>query len=562
MKLVEIIRTSDTSDETYKICLNFGEKLGKTCITCKDTFGFVVNRLIIPYTAEAMRMHERGDASIKDIDIAMKLGAGYPMGPFELSDLVGLDTFIRALAAFERCEPNNPLFKPVQLIQKYMSNLKLPPIQKPTQRRSYAGFPTAQASAANFANSFQLLVTAPSSSSSSTSSATPYNTSGETMANDKIPKGYVNMTHQVAGHTVHVGTDEIGLLKSIDDGSVLKPGGSQWCAAREIKFYEQLLTSTDPAVLPLKEFVPEYRGTQTLTIGNKTINFIKLQDLTHGMLEPCIIDIKIGRQTWDPLATDAKKEAEASKYQQCKTTVGFCIPGFQTYHLISNTYKKFGRDYGKKLNQNTVTDALKMFLNGDSGLNRQLVTSILTSLWAIQSWMRKQKNYRFYSTSILIVYDARKLRQVIESQRRQSPKSFPSALEVGNRKSGGASPTDLSPTGNNLNRTLSDDGDTLSELPKSLPKQVYKKIQRSRSSTNNYEQEMRNMRNNYHQMLDDLVGAYDGKKEWVFVKMIDFAHTFNTNELNETQANGLDLNYLDGIEHLCSIFEEFLKMCE
>lgn len=70
------------------------------------------------------------------------------------------------------------------------------------------------------------------------------------------------------------------------------------------------------------------------------------------------------------------------------------------------------------------------------------------------------------------------------------------------------------------------------------------------------------MKHNYQQMLDNLVGAYDGMKEWVHVKMIDFAHTFSSSELPDSQAAGLDLNYLDGIEHLCSIFEEFLKMCE
>jgi inositol-polyphosphate multikinase len=231
-----------------------------------------------------------------------------------------------------------------------MSQLKLPPYQK-SQRKSYAGFPVqsgtnATSPTSNFATSFQLLVTAPTSSSPN----------GSAMSNDKIPSGYLHMEHQVAGHKVHVGIDEIGMLKSIDDGSVLKPGGLPMCAAREIKFYEQLLTSTDPNVLPLREFTPEYRGTQTLNVGNKTVNFIKLRDLTHGMLEPCIIDIKIGRRTWDWLATDQKKEAEESKYQGCKKTVGFCIPGFQTFHIASNSYKKYGRDYGKKLNENTVKD--------------------------------------------------------------------------------------------------------------------------------------------------------------------------------------------------------------
>jgi hypothetical protein len=96
-----------------------------------------------------------------------------------------------------------------------MSHLKLPPYQK-SQRRSYAGFPSSQSTAqSNFSTSFQLVVTAP----------TANNTSGPKMANDKIPVGYTPMDHHVAGHKFHVGSEEIGMLKYSEDGSVLKPGG-------------------------------------------------------------------------------------------------------------------------------------------------------------------------------------------------------------------------------------------------------------------------------------------------------------------------------------------------
>lgn len=92
MKLLEVVRIPETSDETYKAMMEFGKKTNKTCITCKDTPGFVVNRLLVSILSEAARMLDRGDASARDIDTAMKLGAGHPMGPLELCDYVGLDT--------------------------------------------------------------------------------------------------------------------------------------------------------------------------------------------------------------------------------------------------------------------------------------------------------------------------------------------------------------------------------------------------------------------------------------------------------------------------------------
>jgi len=92
MKLVEIIRTPETSEETLNRLTSLCQQIGKTPVNCKDTPGFIVNRLLVPYLLEAMRMLERGEANAEDIDTAMKLGAGHPMGPIALSDYVGLDT--------------------------------------------------------------------------------------------------------------------------------------------------------------------------------------------------------------------------------------------------------------------------------------------------------------------------------------------------------------------------------------------------------------------------------------------------------------------------------------
>jgi len=92
MKLVEVVRTIATSDQVFETAVEFGKSLGKVPVRTSDKTGFIVNRLLVPYLLDAIRAYEEGVGSIPDIDNAMKLGCGYPMGPFTLLDFVGLDT--------------------------------------------------------------------------------------------------------------------------------------------------------------------------------------------------------------------------------------------------------------------------------------------------------------------------------------------------------------------------------------------------------------------------------------------------------------------------------------
>lgn len=95
MKLVEVVRTIATSDETFDRAYAFAEALGKVPIAAKDNSGFVVNLLLVPYMLDAIRQLERGVATVADIDTGMALGCGYPMGPFLLCDFVGIDTLYK-----------------------------------------------------------------------------------------------------------------------------------------------------------------------------------------------------------------------------------------------------------------------------------------------------------------------------------------------------------------------------------------------------------------------------------------------------------------------------------
>ena len=117
MKLVEIIRALPTGEAAYERARGFVEQLGKTAVAAKDTPGFVVNRLLVPYLLDAVRLLESGIASREDIDNGMKLGCGYPMGPLTLLDFVGLDTtYYIANIMFE--EFRQPSFAPPPLLKR------------------------------------------------------------------------------------------------------------------------------------------------------------------------------------------------------------------------------------------------------------------------------------------------------------------------------------------------------------------------------------------------------------------------------------------------------------
>jgi len=136
MKLVEVIRALTTSDDTYQTVFAFAQSLGKEPITAPDRPGFIVNRLLVPYLLDAIRAYENGVGTIEDMDKGMKLGCGYPMGPFTLLDFVGLDTtYYIANIMFE--EFREPAYAPPPLLKRMVLAGRL-------GRKSGRGFYTYQ----------------------------------------------------------------------------------------------------------------------------------------------------------------------------------------------------------------------------------------------------------------------------------------------------------------------------------------------------------------------------------------------------------------------------------
>ncbi|HET6790046.1 MAG TPA: 3-hydroxybutyryl-CoA dehydrogenase [Actinomycetota bacterium] len=126
MALLELTPSTDTTEETYELVRAFGtDVLGKTCVRSGDQAGFIVNRLLIPYLFDAIRLYASGFASREDIDTAMRLGLAHPMGPLTLSDLIGLDTLLAIGQVLREAFPEDPRYEAPALLRDLVKQGKL-----------------------------------------------------------------------------------------------------------------------------------------------------------------------------------------------------------------------------------------------------------------------------------------------------------------------------------------------------------------------------------------------------------------------------------------------------
>lgn len=120
MKLVEVVRGLATDDNTYNAIVALGQRFGKQMVTAKDIPGFIVNRLLIPFLNEACFALQESLGSVDDIDVGVKLGLNHPMGPFELADLIGLDTCL-AISEVLHAELGDDKYRPAPLLRQYVA---------------------------------------------------------------------------------------------------------------------------------------------------------------------------------------------------------------------------------------------------------------------------------------------------------------------------------------------------------------------------------------------------------------------------------------------------------
>eukprot|EP01125_Pyxidicula_operculata_P007815 TRINITY_DN2645_c0_g1_i1.p1 TRINITY_DN2645_c0_g1~~TRINITY_DN2645_c0_g1_i1.p1 ORF type:complete len:524 (+),score=61.34 TRINITY_DN2645_c0_g1_i1:65-1636(+) len=200
-------------------------------------------------------------------------------------------------------------------------------------------------------------------------------------------------TNQAAGHAGEILKDGNKLLKLYSE--------NEW------KMYE-IFTHRSPCVIPL-QIIPKYYGrtTRKSEVDDNIINnFIIMEDLTYGLTKPCIMDIKMGRMTYEPNAP-AKKKLEQSTLDRMSTTagLGFRICGFRAYQHATDSYVVKDKPWGMSVTVDTMNLAMKAFIQNGAEIRYDVMEEVSKLLVDIENWFKAQTNFRFYGSSLLIIYD-------------------------------------------------------------------------------------------------------------------------------------------------------------
>ncbi|KAM8774273.1 inositol polyphosphate multikinase isoform 2-T2 [Rhynchonycteris naso] len=352
--------------------------------------------------------------------------------------------------------------------------------------------------------------------------------------------GCVPLSHQVAGHMY--GKDKVGILQH-PDGTVLKQLQPPPRGPRELEFYNMVNAAdcTDGVLLQLRKYLPKYYGIWSPPTAPNDL-YLKLEDVTHKFNKPCIMDVKIGRKSYDPFAS-------SEKIQQ------------QVYHVHSDSYETQNQHYGRSLTKETLKDGVSRFFHNGFCIRKDAVAASIQKIESILQWFESQKQLNFYASSLLFVYEGSSQPITTKSSDRTLAEKFLSKRQL--------SDADVLEYNNNF-RVLSStmNGKIEASVGRSFSKmyarhrKMYSKKHHSQTSlkVENIEQD-----NGWKSLSQEhLNGNVLSQLEKVFyhlptgcqeiaeveVRMIDFAHVFPSNTIDE--------GYVYGLKHLITVLQSIL----
>ncbi|XP_051273113.1 inositol polyphosphate multikinase [Dicentrarchus labrax] len=214
--------------------------------------------------------------------------------------------------------------------------------------------------------------------------------------------GCVPLSHQVAGHKF--GVDKVGILQH-PDGTVLKQLQPPPRGPREMQFYSMVYAEDccDPCLFELQNHLPKYYGTWSSPDSPNDL-YLKLEDVTRRFVKPCIMDVKLGQRSYDPFASQEKREQQIRKYPLMEE-IGFLVLGMRVYKVCSDTFDSYDQHYGRGLVQDTIKDGLAKFFHNGVSLRKDAVSASICRVQRILRWFESQHQLTFYASSLLFVYE-------------------------------------------------------------------------------------------------------------------------------------------------------------
>ncbi|CAI5682686.1 unnamed protein product [Oreochromis niloticus] len=214
--------------------------------------------------------------------------------------------------------------------------------------------------------------------------------------------GCVPLSHQVAGHKY--GVDKVGILQH-PDGTVLKQLQPPPRGPREMQFYSMVYAEDccDPCLLELQTYLPRYYGTWSSPDRPNDL-YLKLEDVTRHFIKPCIMDVKLGQRSYDPYASQEKREQQIRKYPLMEE-IGFLVLGLRVYKVCTDTFDSYDQHYGRGLVKDTLKDGLSKFFHNGVSLRKDAVAASIHRVQRILRWFESQHQLTFYASSLLFVYE-------------------------------------------------------------------------------------------------------------------------------------------------------------
>lgn len=373
----------------------------------------------------------------------------------------------------------------------------------------------------------------------------------------ELPVGVRPLDSQGGGHKFGAKKGMIGIMADTD-GCILKPlcsrlVGESDIELEELHFYQHVFSENNscrPAVDEgLRRLMPTFHGTQLVRIAGQDVECLKLQDLTHGFRRVCVLDVKIGRVTSMPDATDAKRIHEAGKYLGTRKPFGFSVPGMTYHDLSSGQTVKLDKAFGKQLNATNIVEALCQFLNVSYCAHCASIVCarFIADLTEIAFWFRHQCQYRFFASSVLLIYDAATYEKC--------------SLE--------AHTVDLVPRNVDISHCIIENRFSLVDISRddqSAPFSVLSANESPRSITQNgdrlagvlYNDQSDSLSSNKNDQLasrnGQSINGVRNNKIAAHARMVDFAHVQTVSD-----SFAVDENYLQGLLSLISMLDTLRK---